>query len=97
MTQPTSPTDRELAENCAEDCGLTLGTDRAWGVVTGFEAGLAHGRQQAAEGVAGLMSQLEVIANRKIDKHVAHPQSVWFSTWVMEPLQQVLAKHKARL
>ncbi len=42
-----------------------------------------------------LVEALEVIASREISKHVAHPQSVWWSEWVMEPLREILAEYSA--
>ena len=33
----------ELAKNCAQDCGLTLGTDQANALITGYQLGFEEG------------------------------------------------------
>lgn len=38
--------------------------------------------------------ELKVVSNREISKHVAHPQAVWFSEWVMEPLRDIIAAYE---
>lgn len=54
-------------------------------------------RDEARAKSAKLAEVLKIITSRKMSKHVAHPQSVWWREWVMEPLQEALAQFRERI
>lgn len=56
----------EQAAECAQNCGLTLGTDQANAVITGYELGFTAGAAHERARAEGLIAALERIAAQEI-------------------------------